>query len=101
MDTLLPDRLASRNRVIRETDLPRPARPLSRTNQPTINHPLVTSFVPSILSTRPPAPESDNRRPTIPNKSSAIAVWHLKKLPLLQFGCRKNFHYCRFGGDAV
>ena len=58
---------ASRNCVIRETDLPRPARPFSRTNQPTINHPLVSSFVPSILSTRPPAPESDNRRPTIPS----------------------------------
>jgi hypothetical protein len=72
MDTLLPDRLASRNRVIRETDLPRPARPLSRTNQPTINHPLVTSFVPSILSTRPPAPESDNRRPEIPEKQTPV-----------------------------
>ncbi len=67
MDTPLPDRLARRNCVIRETDLPRPARPFSRTNQPTINHPLVSPFVPSILSTRPPAPESDNRRPAIPS----------------------------------
>ena len=93
---LLPSPSFRRNRVIRETDLPRPARPFSRANQPTINHPPVSAFVPSILSTRPPAPESDNRRPTIPEKSSAIAVWHLKKtsaiavwmpkkLPLLQF----------------
>ena len=71
MDTPFPDRLASRNCVIRETDLPRPARPLSRTNQPTINHPLVTSFVPSILSTRPPAPESDNHGPAIPEKTNS------------------------------
>ncbi|MBR2226186.1 MAG: hypothetical protein IJ884_10490 [Bacteroidales bacterium] len=52
MDTPLPDRLASRTCIIRETDLPRPARPFSRTNHPPIKHPLVSSFVPSILSTK-------------------------------------------------
>ena len=34
MDTPLPGRLASRNSVIRETDLPRTARPFSRANHP-------------------------------------------------------------------
>ncbi len=69
MDTPFPSRLASRNRVIREIDLPRFARPLSRANQHTINPPLVSPWISSMLSTRPP-PSIHRPRKLITRNSS-------------------------------